>query len=139
MAIAPQKLAAAAGFTIPADRKFIFVRGDGIGRDHPFSGEKLTTLLAVYQYRGFDQALEMMRAIYEVGGKGHSCGIYSFDQDHIHRAGAGGAGVADHGAPAAIEGERRGVQQRHADDLEPRAAAPGAATSSPRTCTSSTT
>ena len=27
----------------------------------------------------------MMRAIYEVGGKGHSCGIYSFDQDHIHR------------------------------------------------------
>ena len=52
---------------------------------------------------------------------------------------AGGAGVADHGAPAAIEGERRRVQQRHADDLEPRAAAPGAATSSPRTCTSSTT
>ena len=27
----------------------------------------------------------MMRGIYEVGGKGHSCGIYSFDQDHIHR------------------------------------------------------
>jgi len=27
----------------------------------------------------------MMRGVYEVGGKGHSCGIYSFDQDHIHR------------------------------------------------------
>ena len=27
----------------------------------------------------------MMRAVYEVGGKGHSCGIYSFDDDHIHR------------------------------------------------------
>jgi sulfoacetaldehyde dehydrogenase len=27
----------------------------------------------------------MMRGIYEVGGKGHSCGIYSFNQDHIHR------------------------------------------------------
>ena len=61
----------------------------------------------------------MMRGIYEVGGKGHSCGIYSFDQDHIHRARAGGAGVADHGAPAAIEGQRRRVQQRDADDLEP--------------------
>ncbi len=47
--------------------------------------EKLTTLLAVYKYEGFDQALDMMRGIYEVGGKGHSCGIYSFDQDHIHR------------------------------------------------------
>lgn len=85
VAISPQKLAAAAGFTIPADRKFLFVHGDGIGPDQPFSGEKLTTLLAVYRYTGFDQALDMMRAIYEVGGKGHSCGIYSFDPDHIHR------------------------------------------------------
>lgn len=85
VAIAPQHLARAAGFQIPADRKFIMVHGDGIGKEHPFSGEKLTTLLALYRYEGFDQALEMMRAIYEVGGKGHSCGIYSFDPGHIHR------------------------------------------------------
>ncbi|CAD5375124.1 NAD-dependent aldehyde dehydrogenases [Rubrivivax sp. A210] len=87
VAIAPQALAKAAGFSIPADRKFIIVHGDGIGREHPYSGEKLTTLLAVYKYKGFDQALDMMRAVYEVGGKGHSCGIYSFDPDHIHRLG----------------------------------------------------
>ena len=85
VAISPQQLAEAAGFVIPADRAFILVRGDGIGADHPFSREKLTTLLAVYEYSGFDQALDMMRAIFEVAGKGHSCGIYSFDQDHIHR------------------------------------------------------
>ena len=48
VAIAPQQLAKAAGFTIPADRKFIIVHGDGIGKEHHFSGEKLTTLLAVY-------------------------------------------------------------------------------------------
>lgn len=85
VAISPQRLAEIAGFTIPADRKFIIVEGDGIGKQHPFSREKLTTLLAVYRYKGFDQALDMMRAIYEVGGKGHSCGIYSFDNDHIDR------------------------------------------------------
>jgi len=85
VAIAPQKLAAAAGFSIPADRRFIMVHGDGIGSAHPYSSEKLTTLLALYKYKGFDQALTMMRAIYEVGGKGHSCGIYSFNQDHINR------------------------------------------------------
>ena len=84
VAIAPQQLARIAGFSIPADRKFIIVHGDGIGKEHPYSGEKLTTLLAVYKYEGFDEALEMMRGIYEVGGKGHSCGIYSFDQSHIH-------------------------------------------------------
>jgi sulfoacetaldehyde dehydrogenase len=50
----------------------------------PFSGEKLTTLLAVYRYEAFDDALRMMRAVYEVGGKGHSCGIYSFNAEHIH-------------------------------------------------------
>src|SRR5438874_3535848 len=50
VAIAPQKLAAAAGFSIPADRKFIIVLGDGIGKQYPFSSEKLTTLLAVYKY-----------------------------------------------------------------------------------------
>jgi acyl-CoA reductase-like NAD-dependent aldehyde dehydrogenase len=85
VAIAPQQLARIAGFSIPPDRKFIVVYGDGIGKQHLFSSEKLTTLLAVYKYNEFDEALNMMRSIYEVGGKGHSCGIYSFDQDHIHR------------------------------------------------------
>jgi sulfoacetaldehyde dehydrogenase len=85
VAVAPQKLAEAAGFTIPADRKFIIVRGDGIGKEFPYSGEKLTTLLAVYKYGTFDEALTMMRGIYNVGGKGHSCGIYSFNQEHIHQ------------------------------------------------------
>ena len=85
VAIAPQQLAKIAGFEIPADRKFIIVMGDGIGKQHLYSSEKLTTLLAVYKYQGFDNALEMMRDIYEVGGKGHSCGIYSFNQDHIER------------------------------------------------------
>ena len=50
VAISTQKLAEAAGFEIPADRKFIAVDGDadgGIGKEHFFSSEKLTTLLAL--------------------------------------------------------------------------------------------
>jgi sulfoacetaldehyde dehydrogenase len=85
VACAPQRLAERAGFTIPADRKFIMVRNDKIGLRHNWSREKLTTALAVYRYEGFEQALEMVRQIYEVGGKGHSCGIYSHDDDHIDR------------------------------------------------------
>jgi sulfoacetaldehyde dehydrogenase len=77
------KLAAAAGFTIPDDRTFIIVEQDEIGRQHRFSGEKLTTLLAAFRYRGFDDALDKVRAIYEVAGKGHSCGIFSYDDEHI--------------------------------------------------------
>jgi len=86
VAISPQQLAKTAGFEIPQDRKFIFVLGDGIGKEHFFSSEKLTTLLAVYKYEGeFENALEMMRKIFDVGGKGHSCGINSTNNDHIHR------------------------------------------------------
>ena len=91
VAISPQKLAEAAGFEIPADRKFIAVTGGGIanvGKEHFFSSEKLTTLLALFKYEGeFQNALDMMQAMFNVGGKGHSCGIYSFDDDHIHRLG----------------------------------------------------
>lgn len=86
VAVSPQKLAQAAGFEIPEDRKFIMVVGDGIGKEHKFSGEKLTTLLALYRYEGeFENALAMMDRIYRVGGRGHSCGIYSHDDEHIHR------------------------------------------------------
>ena len=86
VAIPPQKLAEIAGFTIPADRKFIFVEEENIGKQHFFSSEKLTTLLATFKYSGeFENALDKMRAIYEVGGKGHSVGIYSFDEEHIDR------------------------------------------------------
>lgn len=86
VAVSPQVLAKAAGFEIPEDRKFLMVIGDGIGKEHFFSGEKLTTVLAIYKYEGeFENALNMMRQIFEVGGKGHSCGIYSFNDDHIHR------------------------------------------------------
>ena len=91
VAISPQKLAEAAGFQIPADRRFIMVTGGGlgqIGKEHFFSSEKLTTLLALFKYEGeFENALDMMRAIFEVGGKGHSCGIYSWNDDHIDRLG----------------------------------------------------
>ena len=42
-------------------------------------------MLSIFKYDGFDMALDMVRQIFETGGKGHSCGIYSFDDDHIHR------------------------------------------------------
>jgi len=85
VACPPQAIARAAAFEIPADRKFIIVENDAIGPKHNYSREKLTTLLAVYRYEGFESALEMVRQIYEVGGRGHSCGIYSHSDDHIDR------------------------------------------------------
>ena len=74
-----------AGFAIPDGKTFLIVEESLIGKEHRFSTEKLGTVLAIFKYHGFDQALEMVRHIFETGGKGHSCGIYSFDDTHIHR------------------------------------------------------
>lgn len=85
VAISAQRIAARAGFEIPGDRKFIIVKEERIGKDHLFSSEKLCVVLSIFKYSGFENALDMVRQIFEVGGKGHSCGIYSFKDEHIHR------------------------------------------------------
>ncbi|RJQ57479.1 MAG: aldehyde dehydrogenase family protein [Desulfobacteraceae bacterium] len=79
------RIAGIAGFEIPGGKSFIVVKEDRIGKEHLFSSEKLCVVCSIFKYSGFDTALEMVRRIYEVGGKGHSCGIYSFNDDHIHR------------------------------------------------------
>ncbi len=78
-------IAEKAGFSIPEDKKFLIVKEDKIGKEHPFSTEKLGTLLSIFKYNGFENALSMVKNIYETQGKGHSCGIYSFNDEHIHQ------------------------------------------------------
>ena len=74
-----------AGISLPPGRTFLMVEEQFIGKDQVFSTEKLGIVVALFKYHGFDQALEMVTQVFETGGKGHSCGIYSFDDEHIHR------------------------------------------------------
>jgi sulfoacetaldehyde dehydrogenase len=74
-----------AGFDLPADKTFLVVPEDHIGKQHLFSTEKLGIVMAIFKAKNFDDALDKVRQIFETGGKGHSCGIYSFDDEHIHR------------------------------------------------------
>src|SRR3954470_22515784 len=74
-----------AGITLPAGKTFLLVEEQHIGKQYLFSTEKLGTVLSIFKYTGFDEALDKVRQIFETGGKGHSCGICSFDDDHIHR------------------------------------------------------
>jgi len=83
IAVSAVKIAKIAGFSIPEDKKFIIVKQDKIGKKHLFSREKLCPVLAIYRYKGFGNALKMVTNIFNCEGKGHSCGIYSFDDEHI--------------------------------------------------------
>lgn len=89
VAICPQKIGELAGVAIPDDAKFIMVTGGGmddIGADHFFSKEKLTTLVSLFKYDAsdFQNAIDMaLKIFYTAGGLGHSCGIYSWSDEHI--------------------------------------------------------
>ena len=84
IACKPQQTADVAGFSIPDDRKFLMVDNQGqIGKNFKFCKEKLTTLMSLYCFDQFDEALTIVKSIYQVGGKGHSCGIYSHDDKNI--------------------------------------------------------
>jgi sulfoacetaldehyde dehydrogenase len=72
-----------AGVRISDNMKFIMVEEDGVGSLYPFSGEKLSVVLTLYKYRDFSEAVSLVNRITQYQGKGHSCGIYSFDENHI--------------------------------------------------------
>jgi sulfoacetaldehyde dehydrogenase len=56
---------------------FLMVEESGFGREHPFSGEKLSPVLAVYRARDFEHACEIVESIYAYQGAGHSVGIHT--------------------------------------------------------------
>ena len=85
VARAASVIATKAGIDLPAGKSFIIVTEDRVGKGHRFSGEKLSPVLAIFKYSGFANVLQMVADIFEVGGKGHSVGIASFDDEHIHR------------------------------------------------------
>jgi sulfoacetaldehyde dehydrogenase len=78
-------VAAKAGIDLPSDKTFFIVPETHIGKAYPYSTEKLGVVLSIIKFRGFDDALDKVRQIFETGGKGHSCGIYSFNDEHVHR------------------------------------------------------
>lgn len=77
-------IAGLAGFAIPPDATFLMVEETGIGSDHPFSGEKLSVVLALYRYQGdIDAAIRQVNAITDYQGRGHTCGIHSQNEEHV--------------------------------------------------------
>lgn len=77
-------IARLAGFEVPADRTFLIVDEDGAGPDHPFSGEKLSVVLAFYTYEGgIERAVDLVNAITGYQGLGHTCGIHTRDDEHV--------------------------------------------------------
>lgn len=79
------KIAALAGIKTPEGCKYILVEESGSGKEYPFSGEKLSLIIAVYKYSDIDEAIGIINANHAYQGAGHSCGIHSFHEEHIQK------------------------------------------------------
>ncbi len=66
-------------------KRFFLVEEDGVGRDNPLSGEKLSLVLTVYRVADFDAAVAKVAEILDHQGVGHSCGIHTADPAHTRR------------------------------------------------------
>lgn len=67
--------------------KCLMVEESGFGKSAPFSGEKLSPVMAIYKARDFDHAFDILKSIYAYQGNGHSCGIHTKNNEHIQRLG----------------------------------------------------
>lgn len=77
------KIAEMADINIPEGTEFYIVPETGWGPDHPFSGEKLSVVMALYKADNIDHAIELTNNIQSYQGQGHSCGIYSNSDENI--------------------------------------------------------
>ena len=77
------KIAEMADISIPEGTEFYIVPETGWGPDHPFSGEKLSVVMALYKADNIDHAIELTNNIQSYQGQGHSCGIYSNSDENI--------------------------------------------------------
>lgn len=75
-----QHIAEVAGITIPDGTRCLLADCDGVGRDHPWSIEKLSPTLAFFVVDGVEQAASRCEEILRFGGMGHTAGMHTSDR-----------------------------------------------------------
>ena len=79
----PYRIAKDAGFEVPEDTKVLVVYEEGIGREYPFSKEKLSPVLTYYIVDNEEEGIEKSEKLLEFGGLGHSAVIHSENKETI--------------------------------------------------------
>ena len=79
----PYRIAKEAGFEVPEDTKVLVVYEEGIGREYPFSKEKLSPVLTYYIVENEDDGISKAEKLLEFGGLGHSAVIHSENKETI--------------------------------------------------------
>ena len=73
-------IAELAGISIPTGTRCLLADCAGVGRDHPWSIEKLSPTLAFFVVDGVRQGAERCYEILQYGGMGHTAGMHTQDR-----------------------------------------------------------
>ena len=79
----PYTIAKEAGFDVPKETKVLVVPETGVGKEYPFSKEKLSPVLTYYISKNEEEGMNLAESLLEFGGLGHSAVIHSEDKDAI--------------------------------------------------------
>ncbi|MDO6705692.1 bifunctional acetaldehyde-CoA/alcohol dehydrogenase [Photobacterium sp. 1_MG-2023] len=71
------KIAEMAGIAVPSDTKVLIGEGVAITIDEEFAHEKLSPTLGMFRAKTFEEAVEMACQMVELGGIGHTSGLYT--------------------------------------------------------------
>ena len=72
-----------AGLNVPEDTKFIMVLGDDPVESDKFADEKLSPVMTVWKYKAFSDAIEYVKRIHAVRGRGHCAGIHTTSEERV--------------------------------------------------------
>lgn len=77
-----------AGISIPAGTRCLLADCGGVGRDYPWSIEKLSPTLAFFVVDGIEAGANRCEEILQFGGMGHTAGMHTQNRDAAIRYGA---------------------------------------------------
>jgi len=72
-----------AGLNVPEGTKFIMVLGDAPVENDKFADEKLSPVLTLWKYGEFSEAIDYVKRIHAIRGRGHCAGIHTTNEDRI--------------------------------------------------------
>lgn len=78
----PQVIATAAGIQIPEGTRVLIGKQEGVGEGYPLSYEKLTTVLAFYTVKDWEEACGLSIRLLQ-NGIGHTMSIHTQDRDKV--------------------------------------------------------
>lgn len=76
----PQIIGNLAGISVPADARVLIAEETGVGRQYPYSMEKLAPVLGFYTVKNWEEACRLSMEILHHEGAGHTMAIHTADE-----------------------------------------------------------